>query len=67
MAKVGDIVKMQKGTYKDRLGVVIAIRNNILCDVKLARPGERRSRISLDMPGIVVTNCLEIEDFIISK
>lgn len=67
MARKGDIVTLMKGTYKDRMGVIIAIHRNTLHDIKLLKPGERRSNPNIDAPGVVVTNCIELEDFIVSK
>lgn len=67
MPRVGNIVTMQKGTYKDRLGIIIKAHDKILFDVKLAPPGERRSEINLNSPGVVITNCLEIEDFYVGR
>ena len=66
MASTGDIVLMMKGTYKDRVGIIIGVRNT-LYDIKLLKRGERRYNPNIDGPGIVVTNCIEVEDFIVSK
>jgi len=58
---------MQKGAYKDRLGVVIAIRQLILCDVKLARPVSGLHELVLDMPGNSSYQLSELKIFIISE
>lgn len=63
MARVGNRVLMQKGPYKDRAGVITAVRNKILFDIRLS---ERRAKTNKTSPEITITNCLEIEDFIVT-